>query len=85
MRRIAAGGFISLCGAFILAAIIITAGIYAASLASWSGYSKFWYVIFGAPAFGEVNLSLNLGIPFVVSLILLSAGIAIMIVDLFRK
>jgi predicted Co/Zn/Cd cation transporter (cation efflux family) len=84
MKKVIIGGSISLCGAIIHAAVIIAAGVYSVSLTSWSGSSKFWYAIFGAPTYGnEVNLSLKAGFLFVASLILVLAGIIIMALELF--
>jgi hypothetical protein len=85
MKRAIIGGFISLSNAIIISAIIIAAGTYSSSLTSWSGKSKFWYAIFGAPTYGNVNLSMNLGFIFVLSSILLIAGVALMAYELFRK
>lgn len=86
MKKTIIGGFISLSSAIIVSAIIIAAGAYSSNLTSWAGTSKFWYAIFGAPTYGnEVNLSMNLGFIFVLSSILLIAGVTLMAYELFRK
>jgi hypothetical protein len=86
MKKTIIGGFISLSSAIIVSAIIIAAGTYSPSLTSWSGTSRFWYAIFGAPTYGNgINLRMSLGFIFVLFSILLVAGVALMAYELFRK
>jgi hypothetical protein len=83
MKRVIVGGFISLCSAIMLGAMIIAAGAYSSTLTGWSGSSKFWYAIFGSP--NEVEPSMNLGILFVVVSLLFVTGVIIMVKELFEK
>ncbi len=62
-------------GLFITLTIILGATIYAASITEWSGQSKFWFAIFGPQAGGQ---SLQLGIPFVIGILLTIVGIVIL-------
>lgn len=75
MKKVVIMGFISICSAIIVSAIIIAAGSYSQTLTSWSGASRFWYTIFGSsPYEGGVNLSMNLGAIFIIFSILLLVG-----------
>ena len=85
MKKVVIMGFISICSAIIVSAIIIAAGSYSQALTSWSG-SRFWYAIFGSPSYGgEVNLSMSLGTIFVLFSILLLVGMTFMVIELFKK
>ncbi len=85
MKRILAGGFLSLCGVIMNAAIIMAAGFYSPTLGSWSG-SRFWYAIFGTPGFDSgLTDSMGLGFLFVTSLIMLLSGIILILIELIHK
>lgn len=85
MKRIICGAVLAICGAIIDSAIIIAAAAYSTTLNSWKG-SKLWYSVFGGPVFdGEANLSLNLGVPFVIGAGFFAVGIAILLIDAFKK
>ncbi len=74
MKQVIAGGFIALCGAIINAAIIIAAGAYSTTLNSWVGF-KIWYAIFSR----DISQGMGLGVFFIISTILILAGILIMV------
>lgn len=74
MKQVIAGGFLSLCGAIINAAIIIAAGAYSTALNSWVGF-RFWYAIFSC----DISQGMGLGLYFSISVILLLVGIVVMI------
>jgi hypothetical protein len=85
MKKTIIGAVLAICGTIITTCIIITASTYCATLTSWTG-SKFWYAVFGTPNLvNEVNLSLNLGLPFVFGSIILLMGVIILVVELFGK
>jgi hypothetical protein len=85
MKKVIIGLTLALCGTIIDCAIIIGASAYCASLNSWAG-SKFWYAVFGATRYGnEVNLSLNLGLPFVFGGILILIGLVVLAIEYFNK
>ncbi len=85
MKKIICGAVLAICGAMIDSAIIIAAAAYSATLTSWSG-SKLWYSVFGGPVFaGEANLSLNLGIPFVIGVVLFALGIALVLSEALKR
>jgi hypothetical protein len=86
MKKVLISGIISICSAMIVAAIIISAGVYSTSLTSWSG-SRFWYAIFSKRTYMngiQVNLGMNLGPMFIISSILLLIGMLYLASQLFR-
>jgi len=85
MKKVIVGATLALCGTLIDCVIIISASIYCSTLNSWVG-SKLWYAVFGANHYGnETNLSLNLGVPFVLGTVLLLCGIVLLTIEYFNK
>lgn len=86
MKRTVIGGIIMLGGLMITLTIILCAAIYAPNITSWSGKSKLWFVIFGAPQYGnEVLQSLSLGFPFIVGVIVTIIGLVILAREYFQS
>lgn len=85
MRRTIIGGFIMFAGLLVTLTIIISGSIYATSMTTWSGDSKFWYAIFGALFFGgNGGESLKLGIPFLTGLLFTIIGFLILVAEYFE-
>ena len=81
MKRTIIGCMMVSCGVMIVSSIFIAAAIFAPSMTSWSG-SKLWFAIFGARQFGnEVVQSLFIGIPFIIGLLMVAAGLLISAVE----
>jgi len=81
MKRTIIGCMMVSCGVMIVSSIFIAAAIFAPSMTSWSG-SKLWFAIFGARQFGnEAVQSLFIGIPFIIGLLMVAAGLLISAVE----
>lgn len=83
MKRVIIGSIFMLTGLIATLSLIIMAALYVPSITQWRG-SKLWYAIFGAKDLGYTQ-SLSVGVPFVVGLILLLAGIIILSIEYFSK
>ncbi|MCM3715616.1 hypothetical protein [Halalkalibacter oceani] len=79
MKRIVIGGFVLLGGLLITLTILLAGTIYAMEITAWSGKSKLWHAIFGAPQYGDEPVqSLFLGFPFVIGILLTVGGLIIL-------
>ena len=85
MKKVAIGSVLTVCGTIINCLIIVAASIQFGSVHSWRG-SKFWYVIFGDfPYKDNLSQSMDMGVPFILGLLLLLCGIIILAIEYFRK
>ena len=85
MKKTVIGGFIMLGGLFTTLTVILCGAIYAPHITAWSGKSRLWHAIFGAPQYGgEVVQSLFLGFPFILGVIFTLLGLTILGMEYYK-
>lgn len=84
MKRTIIGSVLLLSGTLISLSLIIIATFYVFKINEYRG-TKIWFIIFGARDLGRSAQSLNIGIPFVVGLILFGLGFLILLIEYFKK
>jgi len=79
MKKTIIGSVIFLSGVIISISILIAAALHLPHVTSWRG-SKLWSSIFAT----DLPNGLELGIPFIIGIVLFAVGLFILVIEYFR-